>query len=354
MNYREIAKHLGIPENSVGPILAKDWRPRRRATQPDEGVNLSMIQNAPRFSSPEPGRRFIEAGRRRGCGPSPGRRAQGQGLAGAVGLDPGILAPAVDDPGLGVDQDATAKDIDDPVDRDQGPRIQLQRRGQIVLEAGDGDLDEQADVLQPQGSGREARDPAGRRSGRPRSPVAGHWSDRAAIVLSGHKLQPAGNRGTRAMLMPWPRPTRAPWSWPSSRRAFRWRERPGGLSWNQTRLEHPGEEARWSGRKAPSTAEASLLRKFGRGGHVSVPFSQPGAPGSGRGSIAASAPSIVPTATRPPQAAASEWSMMSLCILAQARASSLSQVETPVLDDLRFLTPFEALSTLTIEGCFPD
>src|SRR6516164_1011824 len=65
---------------------------------------------------------------------------QGQRLSGTVGLDAGILAFAVDDSWLGVDQDATAGDIDNPVDRDQGPSVLLQSRGQVVGEAGDGDL----------------------------------------------------------------------------------------------------------------------------------------------------------------------------------------------------------------------
>jgi hypothetical protein len=51
---------------------------------------------------------------------------QGQGLAGTVALDPGVLAPTADDPGLGVDQDATARDSDDPVCRDPGSGVLLQ------------------------------------------------------------------------------------------------------------------------------------------------------------------------------------------------------------------------------------
>src|SRR5437764_14926995 len=60
---------------------------------------------------------------------------QGQRLAGTVGLDAGILAFAIDDSWLGVDQDASAGDIDNPVGRDSGPGVLLQRRGQVVAKA---------------------------------------------------------------------------------------------------------------------------------------------------------------------------------------------------------------------------
>src|SRR5262249_47594652 len=82
-------------------------------------------------------------------GDLPAIEYQGQRLPGTVGLDAGILAFAVDDSWVGVDQDASAGDIDNPVDRDQGPSVQLQRRGQVVVEAGDCDLDQQADVSGP-------------------------------------------------------------------------------------------------------------------------------------------------------------------------------------------------------------
>src|SRR5262249_30182988 len=74
---------------------------------------------------------------------------QGQRLAGTVGFDAGILAFAVDDSWLGVDQDAAAWDIDNPVGRDQGPRVQLQSRRKVVVEAGDGYLDQHANVSWP-------------------------------------------------------------------------------------------------------------------------------------------------------------------------------------------------------------
>src|SRR5262249_50664822 len=71
---------------------------------------------------------------------------QRQGLTRTVGLEPGVLASTVDDPGRGVDQDGTTGDIDDPVSRNPGAGVLLQRRGQVDAEAGDGDLDQQADV----------------------------------------------------------------------------------------------------------------------------------------------------------------------------------------------------------------
>ena len=72
---------------------------------------------------------------------------QGQRLAGAIGFDAGVFAPAFDHSWFAVDENAVAEDVDNPIDRDRGPGVFLESRGKVVLKAGDGDFDEQADIL---------------------------------------------------------------------------------------------------------------------------------------------------------------------------------------------------------------
>ena len=56
---------------------------------------------------------------------------------------------AVRDPGRGVGQNATAADVGDPVGGDAGSGVGFEAIAKVFGEAGDGDLDEEADVARP-------------------------------------------------------------------------------------------------------------------------------------------------------------------------------------------------------------
>ena len=72
---------------------------------------------------------------------------QGNQATRADDLDFAVLATIFDRRGFTVHKDASAGDVDDPVDRNPCPGIGFERVRLIGLEAGHGDFDEDADIL---------------------------------------------------------------------------------------------------------------------------------------------------------------------------------------------------------------